>query len=276
MFTLRIGYSTCPNDTYIFAALANDRVETPLIFEPVLADVETLNQWALEERLEVTKLSFFALGRVREAYGLLYAGAALGQGCGPLVVARPGTGLGGLDGGLIAAPGELTTARLLLSLYLGQEPNFSQMVFSEVMPAVAEGRADYGLVIHEGRFTYRDHGLEALLDLGEWWERETGRPIPLGGIAIRRDLGQELAQSVDVAIHRSLMAARSDPAEAMPYVKAHAQEMASEVIEQHLALYVNQYSLDLGDDGRQAVEALFARAEKYGIIKPSPLPLMAY
>ncbi len=155
MIKLSLGYSTCPNDTYIFAGLALNLVDTPLILEPVLADVETLNRWAMTERLEATKLSFATLGRVADAYGLLHTGAALGFGCGPLLVARPGTRVEDAAHAVVAAPGELTTARLLLSLYLGREARWDQMVFSEVMPAVASGRADFGLIIHEGRFTYR-------------------------------------------------------------------------------------------------------------------------
>jgi len=271
-----IGYSPCPNDTYIMAALAGNSIDSPIMFEPVLADVETLNQWALEERLDVTKLSFTALGSVRNSYGLLYAGAALGRGCGPLVVAKPGKSLKDMDRAVIAAPGDLTTACLLLSLYLGQRPEFRQMVFSDIMPAVASGDADFGLIIHEGRFTYGNYGLEALLDLGEWWEQETGAPIPLGGIAVRRDLGSEIAREIDRAIHQSLTAATARPEETMDYILSHAQEMDRNVVMQHIGLYVNSFSIDLGPEGEEAVQILFTRAESSKLIPPSPLPLMAY
>ena len=275
MKSLRIGYSTCPNDTYIFAALGGESSPS-ITFQPVLADVETLNQWALEERLEVTKLSFFALGRVREAYALLYAGAAIGHGCGPVLVARPGTALGKLRTGVVAAPGELTTARLLLSLYLKREPILRQKVFVEVMPAVSRGEADFGLVIHEGRFTYREYGLELLLDLGEWWESETGGPIPLGGIAVRRDLGPEVAVEVDRAIRASLAAARTGSPRVMEYVFSHAQEMLPAVVGQHIDLYVNDFSFHLGLSGREAAELLLRRAQEVGLVPASRLPLMAY
>jgi len=238
--------------------------------------VETLNQWSREGRLEVTKLSFFALGRVRETYALLYAGAALGHGCGPVLVARPGTALGKLRTGVVAAPGELTTARLLLSLYLKREPIFRQMVFFEVMPAVARGEADFGLVIHEGRFTFREYGLELLLDLGEWWESETGSAIPLGGIAVRRDLGSEVAVEVDRAIRASLTAARCGSLRVMEHVLAHAQEMSPAVVTQHIDLYVNDFSFHLGIRGREAAELLLRRAQEVGLVPASSLPLMAY
>jgi 1,4-dihydroxy-6-naphthoate synthase len=273
---LNIGYSSCPNDTYIMAALAQDKVDTPLTFNPLIADVETLNELALAEKLEVTKLSFAALGMVRNSYGLLYSGAALGRGCGPLVVARHGATLAGLDRGVIAAPGELTTARLLLSLYLGKPPIFKQMLFSEIMPAVAREEADFGLVIHEGRFTYSEYGLDALLDLGEWWEHKTGRPVPLGGIAIRRDLGSEVAGMVDQAIYSSLVMARANPAEALKYVLGHAQEMDAGVVQQHIDLYVNSFAFNIGSEGEEAVMTLFAKAEEAGLVPGSPLPLMAH
>jgi 1,4-dihydroxy-6-naphthoate synthase len=273
---LQIGFSPCPNDTYIMAALAQDRLDSPLIFVPVIEDVETLNQWALEEKLEATKLSFAALGRVRNAYGLLYSGGALGRGCGPLLVGKPGRSLADVAQSVIAAPGELTTACLLLGLYLGKSPQFKHMLFSDIMPAVAEGTADFGLIIHEGRFTFHQYGLEALLDLGAWWEQETGSPIPLGGIAIRRDLGREIAEIVDRAIYQSLQSAHGNPAGVMPYVLSHAQEMDATVVQQHIQLYVNSFSFHLGAEGVEAVDTLFSRAEAADLIPSSNLSVMAY
>lgn len=276
MIPLTIGYSPCPNDTFIMAALAQRLVVAPCDFKPFLADVETLNQWALEKRLDVTKLSFMALGMVRNSYGLLSAGGALGRGCGPLVVARRGATLAGLDSGVVAAPGNLTTARLLLSLFCGRTPQFKQMIFSEVMPALARGDADFGLVIHEGRFTYANFGLEALLDLGVWWEQKTGLPLPLGGIAIRRDLGPEVARKVDESIRSSLLYATKQPDDIMGYVLSHAQEMDLDVVSRHIKLYVNPFSLDLGAEGQHAIETLFSTAEESGLLPPSSLPIMAY
>ncbi len=273
---LTIGYSPCPNDTFIMAALAEHRIAAPFEFQTVLADVETLNQWAVAQRLDVTKLSFMALGSVRDSYALLSAGGALGRGCGPLVVARPGTTLADLASGKVAAPGNLTTARLLLSLFCGKAPSFTQMVFSEIMPAVARGDADFGLIIHEGRFTYGNFGLDALLDLGVWWEQKTGLPIPLGAIAMRRSLGPEIAHEVDQCIRQSLMTARNSPAEAMGYILSHAQEMDQSVVAQHIELYVNEFSLNLGTEGQHAVETLFSIAEDAGLMPRCSLPLMAF
>ena len=280
MKTLSIGYSTCPNDTFIFAGLATQDRDALPAFDPVLADIETLNRWALEERLDISKLSFFAFGKVREQYALLHSGGALGRGCGPILVARRESDPKQLRDGTgkftIAAPGNLTTARLLLTLYLGYEPQFRQMVFSDVMPAVRDGEADFGLVIHEGRFTLDAYGLQSALDLGQWWEEETGFPIPLGGIAIRRNLGSGVARQVDQRIQESLLLAESGSSVVNDYVKAHAQEMAPTVIQQHIDLYVNRFSRELGDEGEEAVRVLLQRAESAGLLTPCDLPLLAH
>jgi 1,4-dihydroxy-6-naphthoate synthase len=277
--TLSIGYSTCPNDTFIFAGLTAHEENASLAFEPVLADVETLNEWASEGRLDITKLSFFAFGKVREHYALLPSGGALGRGCGPILVNRGENDLKRLRDGTrkyrIAAPGNLTTARLLLTLYLGCEPQFQQMVFSEIMPAVRDGEADFGLVIHEGRFTLNEYGLQSVLDLGQWWETETGLPIPLGGIAIRRNLGGDVAKAVDERIRQSLSLAESGSSMVEDYVRMHAQEMTPQVLRRHIDLYVSRFSRDLGEEGRNAVKVLLDRAEEAGLLVPAALPLMA-
>ena len=276
MKKLTIGYSTCPNDTYIFAGLSALGKDVPPSFDPVLADVETLNGWALKGKLEITKLSFFAFLKVRKAYALLYSGGALGRGCGPILAARPGTDLENIKRGVIAAPGNLTTARLLLTLYLGYEPKFQQMVFSKVMSAVRDKKADFGLVIHEGRFSLDAYGLHAVLDLGQWWEKETDLPIPLGGIAIRRELGEGMARDVDERIRQSLSLAEGGSSMVKDYIISHAQEMDPSVIQQHIDLYVNRFSRDLGDEGEKAVRVLMDRAERAGLLAPCDLPLMAY
>ncbi len=257
-------------------ALANGKVDCPFSFEPVLADVETLNQWALAGRLEVTKLSFTALGKTRDSYALLHSGGALGRGCGPLIVARPGRDLADIGRASIATPGELTTAHLLLRLYLNDSPEIKHMLFSDIMPAVERGECDFGLVIHEGRFSFHQFGLAALLDLGQWWDEQTRLPLPLGGIAARRDLGPDAAVVIDRAIRNSIAAAEARSFETMEYILSHAQEMDEALVLQHIQLYVNQFSYDIGSEGRHAVQTLFEKAEAAGIIAASQLPLMAY
>lgn len=274
MKKLRIGYSPCPNDTFIFAHLG--KVFPHMELEPVLADVETLNQWAMEGRLEVTKLSISAFGVVRSSYSLLHSGSALGRGCGPILVSRPGRDPRELEGALVASPGRWTTAALLLGLYLGGPPRFLHMEFSQVMDSVAKGEADFGLLIHEGRFTFQDRGLEIMLDLGQWWEEKTGRPIALGGMAIKRALGEQVAMEVDRAIKASLEHSRRAEQGTMEYVLAHAQEMAPEVVEKHIQLYVNEFTWELGWEGLGAIEELLFMAEEAGLIPKIRTALLAY
>jgi len=271
---INFGFSPCPNDTFAFHALVQGLVSVPgLEIRPHLADVEELNQMALAGQLEMTKLSFHALGRVRRRYGLLSAGAALGRGCGPLLVARPGTGLDKACRGPVAVPGRLTTAHLLLTLYLGRPPQVRPMIFSQVMEEVARGRVPAGLVIHEGRFTYPELGLVELLDLGRWWEEQTGLPLPLGCIALRRDLGPELAHRLQAALAQSVEYAWAHPRASADFIARHAQEMDPEVTRSHIQLYVNQYTRELGEEGRRAVEEMMTRAQAAGLLPPDPTPL---
>ncbi|MGQ9858129.1 MAG: 1,4-dihydroxy-6-naphthoate synthase [Thermodesulfobacteriota bacterium] len=274
MGRIRIGYSPCPNDTFIFAHL--EKVAPELGFEPVLEDVETLNRWAMEGRLEVTKLSMFAFGRVRQRYGLLHCGAALGRGCGPIVVGRCKSPYTLSAEARVASPGKWTTAALLMGLFLGKEPRFTHMEFSHVLPSVARGDAEFGLVIHEGRFTYRSWQLELVMDLGQWWEETTRKPIPLGGIAIRRDLGEDLARKVDSAIRASLELSLAGAEGTMDHVLRHAQEMDLEVVKKHIELYVTEFTRELGPEGTEAVEHLLSLAVKAGLIPQAQTPLMAY
>ncbi len=276
---LKLGYSTCPNDTFIFYALANDRIDCKdLHFDIELKDVEALNQDAGQQVFDVSKLSFAALGHLQETYGLLHSGAALGRGCGPLVVARRGCDLKGLSGSRIAIPGHWTTANLLMGLFSADytQKQMVPMVFDRIMPAVQRGEVDYGVIIHEGRFTYANYGLDCLVDLGQWWEDKTSLPIPLGGIAIRRDIPADTARRVDDAIQRSIRYAFDHPEDAAPYIRRYAQEMAPAVIQQHIDLYVNYFSEDLGTKGVHAVDTLFETARQVGILPPSKMPLMAY
>ncbi len=270
---LSLAYSTCPNDTFIFHALAHGLVECGgLSFDIALHDVERLNQDAAAGVYDISKLSFAAIGHLRERYALLSTGAALGRGCGPLIVAKPGVSLGETGRKKVAVPGLWTTANMLLSLFLPESPEVIPMTFDRIMPAVAEGAVDFGVIIHEGRFTYGEYGLECLQDLGQWWEGETGLPIPLGGIAIRRDIAKETAELVQKAIGDSVKFAKANPTASADYIRHHAQELSAEVTSQHIELYVNDFSIDLGDEGVRAIETLFARAEAKGLIPPSDTP----
>jgi len=269
MTTLQLAYSPCPNDTYIFHALVHGLVACAgCRFQVTLDDVESLNQAAREGRFEVTKLSYAALGHLLDRYVLLRSGSALGRGCGPLLVAAPGRTLAGLGDATIAVPGRWTTAALLLGLYQGRAPHMTAMPFEAIMPAVARGDFGYGVIIHEGRFTYSRLGLDCLLDLGHWWEESTGLPIPLGGIAIRRDQPAALAGDVAAAIRRSIAFARAHPERSADYIRRHAQEMAPDVIRRHIGLYVNDFSLDLGAEGEAAIRRLYDDAAAAGLLPP--------
>jgi 1,4-dihydroxy-6-naphthoate synthase len=263
---LTIGYSPCPNDTFLFYALMHNFVplEGAAFAQPVLDDVETLNRWALKGKLDVTKLSFHALGHVLDRYEMLSAGAALGRGCGPLLIARPG---GHLDPAraTIAIPGEYTTAALLLKLYLPEAVRLRVMRFEEIVGAVAQKRVDCGVIIHESRFTYRDHGLECLQDLGQWWEKATGLPVPLGCIAARRTLGDGVLREIDRALRASVQWAQANPGRCMAYIRRYAQEMDEGVLHAHIGLYVNDFTLDIGEEGRAAVKELLRRGRAAGI-----------
>jgi 1,4-dihydroxy-6-naphthoate synthase len=263
---LTIGYSPCPNDTFIFYALVHGQVPLSQVSlaAPVHADVETLNLWALEGMLDVSKLSFHALGHVLEQYVLLAAGAALGRGCGPLLVTRPGRppDLGRVS---VAIPGAYTTAAMLLRLYAPQASQLMVLPFDRIMGAVARGEADCGVIIHESRFTYQEHGLVCLRDLGQWWEEETALPIPLGCIAARRSLPGNVRQEIEGAVRQSLLWARANPQACMAYIRTHAQEMDGMVLQRHIGLYVNDYSLDIGGEGRAAILELLRRGRAAGI-----------
>jgi 1,4-dihydroxy-6-naphthoate synthase len=275
MSVLSLGYSPCPNDTFIFYALVHGKIDTGGIsVKEVLEDVETLNQMARKGRLDITKASFHAFGHLREDYCLLRSGGALGKGCGPLVVSREETDMRALKEKTIAIPGRLTTAFLLLQTFdPSLNDNIIVMPFDRIIDAVRNGSADAGLIIHESRFTYRRAGLKKVIDLGDWWERETGQPIPLGGILARRSLGSGLIRRIDRLLRQSVEYAFGHRDEPVSYIKKHAQEIEDDVINRHIDLYVNDYSLDIGQDGEIAVEELFRRAEEGGIIRPSEMPL---
>jgi 1,4-dihydroxy-6-naphthoate synthase len=274
--TLSLGYSPCPNDTWIFFALTHGLVPLPgCTIEERLEDVETLNRLALDGVLDLTKISYHALGHLRDDYALLHSGGALGRGCGPLVIAPTATDMDRLRGRRIAIPGQLTTANLLLQLYGEGYDELLILPFDRIMPALQSGAADAGVIIHESRFTFRQAGFCEVLDLGAWWEAETGLPIPLGGILARRELGTATISALDAAIRASLEYARSHPRQPRAYIKEHAQELDDAVIDAHIDLYVNDFSLELGEAGAAAVAALLMRAEERGLIPACDKPLFA-
>lgn len=276
MTTLSLGYSPCPNDTFIFYALAHGKINAGgLKFRETLLDVESLNRRALGRELDVTKVSCRAFGDLRGNYCLLRSGAAMGRGCGPLLVSRKMRAADELKGKRIAIPGKLTTAFLLMRLF---EPelaeNVVEMPFNEIMGSVREGRAEAGLIIHEGRFTYPLFGLVSLMDMGRRWERETGLPLPLGLIVAKRSLGEDVLGKIQRLIRESVLYAMAHRQETGPYVKAHSQELEDSVIGKHIELYVNDYSVDMGEEGVRAVERLFDMAERAGIIGGSRATLI--
>ncbi|WP_161882675.1 1,4-dihydroxy-6-naphthoate synthase [Deinococcus alpinitundrae] len=272
---LDLGYSFCPNDTFIFYALSHGKVATPAPVREVLEDVQTLNDWASAGRLPITKISYRAYFEVMDEYVALRSGGALGRGVGPLVVAREE--LGDLNGKTVLSPGALTTAELLLKIVY-PEVKVLRVRYDEVMPAVERGElggvpVDAGLIIHESRFTYPQHGLTKLLDLGAWWEKDTGLPLPLGAILVRRDLPAQMQWALNQAVRSSLEYAYAHPQEPKAYIRQHALEMADEVMQAHIDLYVNDFSLDVGAEGVRAVQELHRRAVAAGAARASDLPL---
>lgn len=274
--TLSLGFSPCPNDCFMFDAIVNQRIDLEgLSFAPHLADVEALNRDAFAGIADVTKLSYHAYAYVRPNYALLDAGSALGRNCGPLLISkRPISADEVRQGHLrIAIPGVYTTANFLLGLAFPEAKDRTPLVFSEIEGALLDGRFDAGLIIHENRFTYEAKGLHKIVDLGEFWEAETGTPIPLGAIAVRRSLPADVKQAVNRIVRRSVEYAFANREASLPYVRAHAQEMSEAVMYKHIDLYVNHFSVELGDDGRRAVTTLFDRASALKLVPESDEPL---
>ena len=269
---LTLGFSPCPNDCFMFDAIVNRRIDLEgLEFTPRLADVEALNNSAFAGEADVTKLSYHAYAYCTGDYVLLDAGSALGRNCGPLLISKRAIAQQEVaSGGIrIAIPGRFTTANFLLGLAFPEARDKTPMLFSEIESALLDGRFDAGLIIHENRFTYADKGLKKIIDLGEYWEGETGAPIPLGGIVIKRSWPDDVKQRVNRVLRRSVEYAFAHRAASLDYVRAHAQEMSEDVIYRHIDLYVNEYSVDLGEEGRRAVELLFEKAAVTGIIPPA-------
>jgi 1,4-dihydroxy-6-naphthoate synthase len=265
---LTLGFSPCPNDCFMFDAIVHQRIDLEgLEFGPVIEDVEALNRRAFARDIDVTKLSYHAFAHCARDYALLDAGSALGRGCGPLLIsARPIAPEDVAAGDLrIAIPGTYTTANFLCGLAFPKAQNKTELPFSDIEGAVLDGRFDAGLIIHENRFTYEAKGLRKIIDLGEYWERNTGAPIPLGGIVVSRSLGTEVQQKMNRVMRRSVEYAFAHADASRSFVRAHAQEMSEDVMRQHIALYVNEYSVDLGPEGRRAVNTLFDRAAAVGL-----------
>ncbi|MFE6827085.1 1,4-dihydroxy-6-naphthoate synthase [Streptomyces sp. NPDC057690] len=279
---LKIAYSPCPNDTFVFDALAHGRVPGAPGFDVTFADIDITNGMAERGEFDVLKVSYAVLPYVLDAYALLPCGGALGRGCGPLVLTREdgrtgaasgAVGGAGLTGRTVAVPSERSTAYLLFRLWAAEQVpggvgEIVVMPFHEIMPAVRDGKVDAGLVIHEARFTYRDYGLHKLADMGEHWESTTGLPIPLGAIIAKRSLGTQVLTRLADSIRTSVRAAWDAPEVSRPYVMEHAQEMDPSVADQHIGLYVNEFTADLGEDGYAAVRGLLTRAAAEGLLPP--------
>jgi 1,4-dihydroxy-6-naphthoate synthase len=263
---LTLGFSPCPNDTFIFDALIHGRVDTEgLSFEPLLADVEELNRRAFRGELQVTKLSFGAFLHLTGSYLLLDSGAALGFGAGPLLVSKRNLNPAELNELKVAIPGKYTTANLLFSLAFPDSKQKIEYLFSDIENAVLRGEVDAGVIIHEGRFTYEEKDLVKVLDLGEYWENLTHSPIPLGGIAVRSDIPSDMAQKLDRSLRRSVEYALKNTTSLNDFIRSNAQELSDEVIWKHIRLYVNEFSVSLGKQGRQAVNTLIGIADSTGL-----------
>jgi 5,8-dihydroxy-2-naphthoate synthase len=264
---LSLGFSPCPNDTFIFDGMIHGKVDTEgLEFDVILGDVEELNQKAFKNDLDITKLSYHAYAYALEDYALLNSGSALGNNCGPLLIAKRSLTEEEINNAKIAIPGKYTTANFLLSLAFPKAVNKSALLFSDIEKAVLDGTVGAGLIIHENRFTYQDKGLVKIIDLGEYWESTFNLPIPLGGIVIKRSLAPDIQQKVDRVLKRSVAFARQNPDQTLFYVSQHAQEMDPKVMLSHIGLYVNEYTEDLGEKGKEAVQRLFDTAVEKGVI----------
>ena len=289
---LSLGFSPCPNDTFIFDALIHHKIDTEgLEFEVFYDDVETLNQKAFRGELDITKLSYHAFAYVADKYVLLDSGSALGYGVGPLVIYKPplerfiknsdkqilvgelGTGekvdmVPVIAQSKIGIPGKYTTANFLLGLAFPDFTDKVELVFSEIEQALLDGKIDFGLIIHENRFTYQDKGLAKLIDLGDFWEKKTGMAIPLGGIVANRNLPLDVQHKVNRVLKKSVEFAFANPKSGLEFIRSHAQEMSEEVMYKHIDLYVNKYSVELGEEGRRAIKLMFDTATQKHIIQP--------
>lgn len=268
---LTLGFSTCPNDTFIFDALVHQKIDTEgLTFDVVLADVEELNRRAFASSIDITKISYFAFAFLADQFRILDAGSALGYKNGPLLIGRDSFTQEEIPGLKIAVPGIYTTANLLLSITFPEAKKKKQYLFSDIENAILNEEVDAGVIIHENRFTYKQKGLKKIVDLGEDWERNTGQPIPLGSIVVNRNLPPEIREKAGRVLKRSVEFALRNPDESYPFIKMHAREMDDEVIKKHIALYVNDFTLSLGKKGYKAIQTLYRIATEKGIIAKLP------
>ena len=268
---LSLGFSPCPNDCFIFDALVHKKIDTQGIdFSVVMEDVEALNNKAFKQELDITKLSYHAFIYLTEYYALLNSGSALGFNCGPLLVQSSKHKVQDINSAHIAIPGKYTTANFLLSLAYPNAKHKTELLFSDIENAVITNKVDAGLLIHENRFTYQEKGLEKIVDLGEFWESLINAPIPLGGIVVKRTVNVKMQKTIDALVKQSVVYAFTNPESCMSYVKQHAQEMNEDVMKKHIALYVNQFSVDLGDVGKNAVNILFKKAFETQLISSIP------
>ena len=268
---LSLGFSPCPNDTFIFEALVHGRVDTEGVsFDWFLADVEELNRRAMEGSVDVTKMSFHAYAMAAANYLILDSGSALGRNNGPLVVSRRKMYPDELENALIAIPGRYTTANLLFSIFWPEASRKREYIFSDIPEAVMSGEVDAGLIIHETRFTYLSLGLKKVADTGEYWEKMTGMPVPLGGIVTHRSVNEDIAAKVSRSIRRSIGYAWADPSASLDFIKRNAREIDSAVTKEHISLYVNDFSLSLGQDGKAAIERLYSVARERNVIGDMP------
>ncbi len=268
---LTLGFSTCPNDTFIFDAMVHQKVDTEgLQFDVMLADVEELNRNAFEGTIDITKLSYHAFAHIANHYKLLMSGSALGYKNGPLLISKHKIYADEVADIKVAIPGKFTTANLLFGIVFPNVKEKREYLFSNIEEAILDGEMDAGVIIHENRFTYEKKGLKKIIDLGEDWEKKTNKPIPLGGIVIHRKFGADVQQKVNRVLKRSVKFAFENPASSYPYVKNYAQELNDVVIKKHIGLYVNNFTVDLGTEGKIAVQTLFEKAEMENIIPSVP------
>lgn len=268
-----LGFSPCPNDTFIMDALVHNRIQSEFDFIPAIHDVDVLNNLARNGELSITKLSFGAYPFVSDKYQILAAGSALGRGCGPLLISKNAIESKNLSNLTVAIPGETTTANLLLSILYPEIKQKKVFLFSEIENAVLSGEVDLGLIIHENRFTYAQKGLLKFADLGEKWEVETGLPIPLGCIAIKRTISEGLKAKISKLLTQSVEYAFQNPNESKPYIHKYAQEMDESVQQQHINLYVNNFSINLGEEGKNAIRELFKKGAELNLLQIPTEPL---